>query len=55
MPEADRESYFKTLGDTVLVRRIGEAEDIAQTFVYLMKQGYTTGQALVVDGGAVLI
>jgi len=55
MPEADRENYFKALSDTVLVRRIGEAEDIAQTFVYLMKQGYTTGQVLVVDGGAVLI
>ncbi len=55
MPEADRENYFKTVSDSILVGRIGEAEDIAQTFIYLMKQGYTTGQALVVDGGAVLV
>jgi hypothetical protein len=33
----------------------GEAEDIAQAFVYLMKQPYTTGQSLVTDGGAVLV
>ena len=55
MPQTDRENYFKALGEAVLVQRIGEAEDIAQTFIYLMKQGYSTGQVLVVDGGAVLI
>lgn len=55
MPEADRENYFRTTADSMLVRRIGEAEDIAQSFIYLMKQGYCTGQALVVDGGAVLV
>lgn len=55
IPDAARESYFKTTADSLLVRRIGEAEDIAQSFIYLMKQGYCTGQALVVDGGAVLV
>ncbi len=55
MPEADRKNYFATVGDSLLVKRIGEAEDIAKSFIYLMKQGYCTGQALVVDGGAVLV
>jgi NAD(P)-dependent dehydrogenase (short-subunit alcohol dehydrogenase family) len=37
------------------VKRVGEAEDIALTYIYLMKQQFATGQVLVVDGGAVLV
>ena len=33
----------------------GEAEDIAQAFVYLMRQRHATGQSLVIDGGSVLV
>lgn len=54
-PEADRNQFFKTVGDSLLVKRIGEAEDIARAFVYLMKQSFTTGQILYVDGGTVLV
>ncbi|HEY6901166.1 MAG TPA: SDR family oxidoreductase [Puia sp.] len=55
LSETDRNQLFKTVGDSLPVKRIGEAEDIAQTFTYLMKQGYCTGQVLVVDGGNVLV
>ena len=55
IPEADRQNFFKTMEAAVPVKRIGEAEDIAQSFTYLMKQGYCTGQTLIVDGGAVLV
>jgi NAD(P)-dependent dehydrogenase (short-subunit alcohol dehydrogenase family) len=51
----DREGYFKHLEETLLLKRVGEAEDIAQAFVYLMKQRHTTGQSLVIDGGSVLV
>jgi NAD(P)-dependent dehydrogenase (short-subunit alcohol dehydrogenase family) len=34
------------------MRRVGEPEDIAQAVVYLASGGFTTGAALVVDGGA---
>ncbi|MBS1661861.1 MAG: SDR family oxidoreductase [Bacteroidetes bacterium] len=54
-PEADRNQFFKTVGDSLLVKRIGEPEDIAQAFIYLMKQGYCTGQSLILDGGNVLV
>ena len=54
IPEADRLAYFKAIASSTPVQRIGEAEDIAQSFTYLMKQGYCTGQTLIVDGGAVL-
>jgi NAD(P)-dependent dehydrogenase (short-subunit alcohol dehydrogenase family) len=43
------------VGDSLLVRRVGEAEDIAQAFLYLMKQQFGTGQNIVIDGGAVLV
>ena len=29
--------------------------DIAQTYVYLMREGFGTGQIIVVDGGTVLV
>ncbi len=55
LSEEDRNGFYRHLENTLLLRRVGEAEDIAQAFVYLMKQPYTTGQSLVIDGGAVLV
>jgi NAD(P)-dependent dehydrogenase (short-subunit alcohol dehydrogenase family) len=55
MPEADREQLYASVGNSLLLRRVGEAADIAQTFCYLMKQTFGTGQCLTVDGGAVLV
>ena len=55
MPAADREQLFKAIGEANLVHRVGEVEDIALAFVYLMKQQYGTGQNLVIDGGSVLV
>ena len=55
MPVADRDALFRHLGGVLPVGRIGEAEDIAQAFLYLMQQGFCTGQVLTVDGGGVLI
>ncbi len=34
--------------------RIGEPDEVAEAFLYLMKAGYTTGQILQVDGGSML-
>ncbi|MCW3106358.1 MAG: short-chain dehydrogenase, partial [Segetibacter sp.] len=55
LSDADREGFYKHLESTLPLKRIGEAEDVAEAFVYLMKQPYVTGQSLVVDGGAVLV
>ena len=35
--------------------RAAEPAEAAQAFLYLMKGGYTTGQVIVVDGGATLV
>ncbi|SHN37012.1 SDR family oxidoreductase [Chitinophaga sp. CF418] len=55
MSPEDRNNLYTSVGDALLLKRIGEAEDIAQAFVYMMKQQFATGQILTVDGGAVLI
>jgi NAD(P)-dependent dehydrogenase (short-subunit alcohol dehydrogenase family) len=55
MSEADRESLYEHIAGKMPVRRVGEARDVAQTYLYLMQQGFGTGQVIVVDGGHVLV
>jgi NAD(P)-dependent dehydrogenase (short-subunit alcohol dehydrogenase family) len=55
MPESDREAMYTNIGAALPVKRVGEAEDIARTFVYLLEQQYGTGQTLIIDGGNSLV
>ncbi|MDN3550323.1 SDR family oxidoreductase [Mucilaginibacter aquaedulcis] len=55
IPETDREGMYKYYGEALLVKRVGEAEDVALAFTYLMKQHFGTGQIITVDGGTVLV
>ena len=55
MSEEDRNNLYKNVGDALLVKRVGEAEEVAQTFLYLIKQQFGTGQNIIVDGGTVLV
>jgi len=55
IPEAGREAMFSDVGGKLLTGRIGEATDIAEAFLYLMKGNFSTGQIMVVDGGGVLV
>lgn len=55
MTESDREALYTNVGNALPVKRVGEAEDIAQTFLYMMKQKFATGQVITVDGGTVLV
>ncbi len=54
IPEADREAMFKSAGESLPVKHVASPEEIAQTYLYLIKQTYSTGQCVVVDGGGVL-
>ncbi|WP_268760357.1 SDR family oxidoreductase [Caballeronia mineralivorans] len=54
VPESDREAMYLYAGSRLPVGRAGEADDIAQTYVYLMNNGFVTGQTIVTDGGGVL-
>lgn len=54
IPEADREAMFKSAADMLLVKHVAEPEEIAQGYLYLIKQSYSTGQSIVIDGGGIL-
>jgi NAD(P)-dependent dehydrogenase (short-subunit alcohol dehydrogenase family) len=55
IPEAEREAMYAEKGAALLVGRVGEPEEIAQSYLYLMTNRYCTGQTVVVDGGGVLV
>jgi NAD(P)-dependent dehydrogenase (short-subunit alcohol dehydrogenase family) len=55
MAKADRDAMYRDIGQKLPVGRAGEADDLAQSYLYLMREGYSTGQVIVVDGGAVLV
>jgi NAD(P)-dependent dehydrogenase (short-subunit alcohol dehydrogenase family) len=54
MQEQDREAMYENVGKQLLVGRVGEAHDIARAYLFLIEDGYSTGQTVVVDGGALL-
>jgi NAD(P)-dependent dehydrogenase (short-subunit alcohol dehydrogenase family) len=55
MPESDRNALFEKVGQMLPVGRVGEADDLAETYLYLMRERFSTGAMIVVDGGGVLV
>jgi NAD(P)-dependent dehydrogenase (short-subunit alcohol dehydrogenase family) len=55
LSEADRAALYRDVGARLPVGRVGEADEVAAAYLYFTENGYTTGQSLVVDGGAVLV
>jgi NAD(P)-dependent dehydrogenase (short-subunit alcohol dehydrogenase family) len=55
MSSSEREQLFESVGKRLPVGRVGEAHDIAQAYLFLMQEGFSTGQTVVVDGGMVLV
>ncbi len=55
MNASERERLFESVGNSLPVGRVGEASDIAQAYLFLMQEGFATGQTVVVDGGTVLV
>lgn len=55
MSSSERERLFDSVRKRLPVGRVGEAHDIAQAYLFLMKEGFGTGQTVVVDGGTVLV
>ena len=53
--EKDREAMYENVGNHLLVGRVGEVCEIALVYLFLMQEGYSTGQTVVVDGGALLV
>ena len=55
MADGDREMMYTNIAKTLPVQRVGYAEDVAKSFIYLLEQNYGTGQTLIIDGGTSLI
>jgi NAD(P)-dependent dehydrogenase (short-subunit alcohol dehydrogenase family) len=55
MAEADRDALYRQMEEHLLVGHVGEPAEIAQAYLYLMRQTYGTGQVVVVDGGGSLV
>ncbi|MEJ3659157.1 SDR family oxidoreductase [Actinomycetes bacterium KLBMP 9759] len=55
MDDAAREQMYADTAKALPVGRVGEPSDIAQVYIHLMKQQFTTGTTITVDGGAVLV
>jgi NAD(P)-dependent dehydrogenase (short-subunit alcohol dehydrogenase family) len=55
IPEAERESMYREVGSRLLVGKVGEPDQIADAYLYLMQNGFSTGQTVVVDGGGLLM
>jgi NAD(P)-dependent dehydrogenase (short-subunit alcohol dehydrogenase family) len=55
MPEGEREGFYASVANSLPVKHVGQASELARAYVYLMKQTFGTGQVVVVDGGGVLV
>ncbi len=55
LPTEERERMFDSVGKSLLVGRVGEADEIAKAYLFLMQESFCTGQIVVVDGGALLV
>ncbi|OXM85126.1 SDR family oxidoreductase [Paenibacillus rigui] len=54
MPEDARSSFYTTIAGKLPVKRVGTAEDVAQSVLYLIQNGFVTGTVLHVEGGHLL-
>jgi len=52
LPPAVKEKRFEDVAAQSLVKRIGEADAVAEAYLFCMKCNYITGQRIEVDGGA---
>jgi NAD(P)-dependent dehydrogenase (short-subunit alcohol dehydrogenase family) len=55
MSADEREHLYESVGKSLPVGRVGEPYDIAKAYLFLMQEGFGTGQTVVVDGGTVLV
>jgi NAD(P)-dependent dehydrogenase (short-subunit alcohol dehydrogenase family) len=55
VPEAQREALYRQVGDKLLTGKVGEVDEIAEAYLFLMRETFATGQVLRVDGGAALV
>ena len=55
MPDGEREALYRHMTATLPLKHVGTPEEVAESYLYLMKQTYGTGQRITVDGGGSLV
>jgi NAD(P)-dependent dehydrogenase (short-subunit alcohol dehydrogenase family) len=55
MDESNREALYASEAGRLPVGHVAEASEIAEGYLYLMRQTYATGQVLALDGGGLLV
>jgi len=55
IPAETREAQLRRMTERLPIARIGEPNEVAEAYLYLMRAGYTTGQVLLVDGGGSVV
>jgi NAD(P)-dependent dehydrogenase (short-subunit alcohol dehydrogenase family) len=55
LDEQTRISLYDGTAGSIPLGRVGETEDVAKAYVYLMNQDFATGTVVTVDGGTVLV
>lgn len=55
IPEEHRNAMYENTGKALPVGRVGEPEDAAEAFLFLMREKHSTGQTIIVDGGSTLV
>lgn len=55
MPEEERKEFYDSIGDALPVNRAGKPEDVAESVMYLLRNEFSTGEMLHVEGGHRLI
>ncbi len=55
IPEQQREAMYAEHGRKLLVGRVGEPEDMAEAYLFLMRERFITGEVIDVDGGTSLV
>jgi NAD(P)-dependent dehydrogenase (short-subunit alcohol dehydrogenase family) len=55
LTDEERDGMYASLSAALPAGRVGEVDDVADAFVYLMGNGYSTGAIVRVDGGAMLV
>lgn len=55
IPEDKRQEMFKAFGDKMATGKIGQVEDVAEAFLYSMKDKNLTGSMISTNGGGLIM
>jgi NAD(P)-dependent dehydrogenase (short-subunit alcohol dehydrogenase family) len=55
MPPERKEAFMQSHADKVLTGQFGKVEDVAETYLYLMRDGNATGSVIHSNSGALLV